>query len=61
MGREWFREKKFMYYKAEDVSAGDRPKKRSSEIVKKDCWTRQPHSEDTVDDSEWRKLIKDIE
>jgi len=40
-----------MDYKVEDVSAGDTPKKRSSEIVEKDCWTQQPHSEDTMDDS----------
>jgi len=37
-----------------------RPKKTWSEVIEKDCQTRQICKEDALDRRIWRKLIKDV-
>ena len=48
--------KKCMEYEVECP----RPKKTWREIVKEDCQARKLNTEDAVDRSKWRKLIKDV-
>jgi len=48
--------KKCMEYEVE----GPRPKRTWREVVEKDCQARKLNTEDAVDRSKWRKLIKDV-
>jgi len=49
-----------MDYEVESVRLRGRPKKTWSEIMEKDCQTRQLCKEGAVDRRKWRKLIKDV-
>jgi len=48
--------KKCMEYEVEDP----RPKRAWREVVKEDCQARKLNTEDAMDRSKWRKLIKDV-
>jgi len=48
--------KKCMEYEVE----GPRPKRTWREVVKGDCQARKLNTEDDMDCSKWRKLIKDV-
>ena len=48
--------KKFMGYEVE----GPRPKRTWREVVKEDSLVRKLNTEDAMDRSKWRKLIKDV-
>ena len=48
--------KKCMEYEVEDP----RPKRTWREVVKEDCQARKLNTEDDMDCSKWRKLIKDV-
>jgi len=48
--------KKCMEYEVE----GSRPKRTWREVVKEDCQARKLNTEDAMDCSKWRKLIKDV-
>jgi len=48
--------KKCMEYEVE----GPRPKTTWREVVKEDCQARKLNTEDSMDRSKWRKLIKDV-
>ena len=47
-----------MDYEVEGVKPRDRPKKTWSEVIEKDCQTRQICKEDAMDCSKWRQLIR---
>jgi len=49
--------KKCMEYEVE----GPRPKRTWREVVKEDCLARKLNTEDAIDHSKWRKLIKDVQ
>ena len=59
-GQEWLSEKMHQLQSG-GVRCRDRPKKTRSDVVQKDCWTRQQNKEDAMDQNKWRKLSKDIE
>jgi len=48
--------KKCMEYEVE----GSRPKRTWREVVREDCQARKLNTEDAMDCSKWRKLIKDV-
>jgi len=48
--------KKCMEYEVE----GSRPKRTWREVVREDCQARKLNTEDAMDCSNWRKLIKDV-
>jgi len=48
--------KKCMDYEVE----GSRPKRTWREVVREDCQARKLNTEDAMDCSKWRKLIKDV-
>ena len=50
--------KKCMEYEAEGSRPRGRPKRTWREVVQKDCQARKLNKEDAVDNSIWRKLIK---
>jgi len=52
--------KKCMDYEVEWVRLQARPKKAWSEVIEKDCQTREICREDAVAHRKWRKLIKDV-
>jgi len=52
--------KKCMEYEVEDPRPRERPKRTGREIVKEDCQARKLNTEDAMECSKWRKLIKDV-
>jgi len=50
--------KKCMEYEVEDSRPTGRPKRTWTEVVQKDCQARKLNSEDAMDHSSWKKLIK---
>ena len=52
--------KKCMEYGVEGPRPRGRPKKTWREVVKKDCQACRLNTEDAMDRSKWRKLIKDV-
>ena len=52
--------KKCMEYEVECPRPRGRPKRTWREVVKEDCQARKLNTEDAVDRSKWRKLIKDV-
>jgi len=52
--------KKCMEYEVEGPRPRGRPKRTWREVVKEDCQARKLNTEDSVDHSKWRKLIKDV-
>jgi len=52
--------KKCMKYEVEGPKPGGRPKKTWREVVKEKCQARKLNTEDGMDRSKWRKLIKDV-
>jgi len=52
--------KKCMEYEVEGPRPRERPKRTWREVVEKDCQSRKLNTEDAVDRSKWRKLIKDV-
>ena len=52
--------KKRMEYEVEVPLSRGRPKRTWREVVKEDCQARKLNTEDAVDHSKWRKLIKDV-
>jgi len=51
--------KKCMEYEVEGARSRGRPKRTWREVVKKDCQARKLNREDAMDNSIWRKQIKD--
>ena len=51
--------KKCMEYKLEGPRPRGRPKRTWREVVKENCQARKLNTEDAMDRSKWRKLIKD--
>jgi len=49
-----------MEYKVEGTRSRGRPKRTWREVVKEDCQECKLNTEDAMDRSKWRKLIKDI-
>jgi len=52
--------KKCMEYEAEGQRPRGRPKRTWREVVNEDCQARKLNTEDAMDHSKWRKLIKDV-
>ena len=52
--------KKCMEYEVEGPGPRERPKRIWREIVREDCQACKLSTEDAVDRSKWRKLIKDV-
>jgi len=52
--------KKCTEYEVEDPRPRGRPKRTWREVVKKDCQACKLNTEDAMDRSKWRKLIKDV-
>jgi len=52
--------KKCMAYEVEGPRPKGRPKRTWREAVEKDCQARKLDTEDAMDRSKWRKLIKDV-
>ena len=52
--------KKGMNYEVEGPRPRGRPKMTWREVVKEDCQARKLNTEDVIDRSKWRKLIKDV-
>jgi len=52
--------KKCMEYEVQGPRPRGRPKRTWREVVKKDCQARKLNTEDAMDRSKWRKLIKDV-
>jgi len=52
--------KKCMEYEAEGPRPRGRPKRTWREVVKEDCQSCKLNTEDAMDRSKWRKLIKDV-
>ena len=52
--------KKCIAYEVKGPRPRGRPKRTWREVVEKDCQTCKLNTEDAVDHSEWRKLIKDV-
>jgi len=53
--------KKCMEYEVEGPRPRGRPKRTWRNVVKEDCQARKLNSEDVMDRSKWRKLIKDVQ
>jgi len=53
--------KKCMEYKVEGPRPRGRPKRTWREVVKENCQARKLNTEDAMDRSKWRKLIKDVQ
>ena len=49
-----------MDFEMERVRSRGRPKKTWSEVIEKDCETRQLCRQDAMDHRKWIKLIKDV-
>ena len=49
-----------MYVEVEGPAPRGRPKRTWREVVKEDCQARKLNTEDAMDRSKWRKLIKDV-
>jgi len=49
-----------MEYEAEGPIPRRRPKRTWREVVKEDCQACKLNTEDAMDSSKWRKLIKDV-
>ena len=49
-----------MEYEVEGTGPRGRPKRTRREVVKKDCQARKQNTEDAVDRSKWKKLIRDV-
>jgi len=52
--------KKCMEYEVEGPRPRGRPKRTWREVVREDCQAYKLNTEDAVDCSKWRKLIKDV-
>jgi len=52
--------KKCMEYEVEGPRPRERPKRIWREIVREDCQACKLNTEDALDRSKWRKLIKDV-
>ena len=52
--------KKCMEYEVESPRPYGRPKKAWRKAVEKNCQARKLNTEDAMDRSKWRKLIKDV-
>jgi len=52
--------KKCIEYEVEGPRPRGRPKRTWREVVKEDCQAQKLKTEDAVDRSKWRKLIKDV-
>jgi len=52
--------KKCMEYEVEGPSPRGRPKRTWREVVEKDCQAHKLNTEEAMDRSKWRKLIKDV-
>jgi len=52
--------KKCMDYEVEGIRPRSWPNKTWSEVLEKDCQTRQIWKEDAMDCRKWRKLVKDV-
>jgi len=52
--------KKCIKYELKGPRPRGRPKRIWREVVKKDCQARKLNTEDAIDHSKWRKLIKDV-
>jgi len=52
--------KKWMEYEIEGPGPRGRPKRTWREVVKEDCRGHKLNTEDAVDRSKWRKMIKDV-
>jgi len=51
---------KCMKYEVEGPKPRGRPKRTWREVVKEDCQARKLNTDDVMDHSKWRKLIKDV-
>jgi len=49
-----------MEYEAEGPIPRGRPKRTWRKVVKEDCQACKLNTEDAMDSSKWRKLIKDV-
>jgi len=49
-----------MEYEVEGPRPRGRPNRTWREVVKEDCEARKLNTEDAMDGSKWRKLIKDV-
>jgi len=49
-----------MQYEVEGPRPRGRPKKTRRQVIKEDCQARKLNTEDAMDRSKWRKLIKDV-
>jgi len=52
--------KKCMEYEVEGPRPRGRPKRTWREVVREDCRSLKLNTEDAMDGSSWRKLIKDV-
>ena len=52
--------KKCLEYEVEGPRPRGRPKRTWREVVKEDCQARKLNTEDAMDSSIWRKLMKDV-
>jgi len=52
--------KKCMEYEVQGPRPRGRPKRTWRQVVKEDCQARKLNTEDAMDCSKWRKLIKDV-
>jgi len=52
--------KKCMDYEVEGPRPRGRLKRTRREVVKEDCQARKLNTEDAMDRSKWRKLVKDV-
>jgi len=55
---EWV--KKCTEYEVEGPRPRGRPKRTWREVVKEDCHARNLNTEDAIDRSRWRKMVKDV-
>ena len=53
--------KKCMEYEVKGPRPRKRPKRTLREVVKEHCQARKLNTEDAMDHSKWRKLIKDVQ
>jgi len=51
----------YMEYELEGPRPSGRPKSTWRDVVEKDCQAHKLNKEDAMDQSKWRKLIKDIQ
>jgi len=52
--------KKCIEYEVEDPRPRGRTKRTRTEVVKENCQAHKLNTEDAMDCSKWRKLIKDV-